>query len=124
MSEIILKRMYAYLIDMIIISVPLYIFILIFWEKFITTTPNNFLLNALIIQFVPFFIYFFISESFFGKTIGKKIMDLKVVTDKNRFISMLIRNISRFIPLDLISFIFFKDQLLHDYLSKTKVIYQ
>lgn len=124
MSEIILKRMYAYLIDMIVISIPLYIFILIFWDKFVTSPQNMFLFIALIIQFLLFFIYFFISEAFFGKMIGKKIMNLKVVTHKNRFISMLIRTMGRFIPLDLISFIFFKDQLLHDYISKTKVIYQ
>lgn len=124
MSEIILKRIYAYLIDMIVISVPLYIFMFAFWEKFTTATPNNFLINALIIQFLPFLIYFFISEAFFEKTIGKKIMNLKVVAENNRFVSVLIRTICRLIPFDLVTFIFFKDQLLHDYLSKTKVIYK
>lgn len=123
-SKIILKRIYAYLIDIIIISVPMYIFIFIFWNTFIKTHPKDLVVIALGIQFLPFLIYFFISEAFFGNTIGKKIMNLKVVTENNRFICVLIRTICRLIPLDLITFVFFKDRLLHDYLSKTKVIYK
>jgi len=122
MSQIILKRFYAYLIDILIISIPSYIFILCFWNSFIKDTATKFLLTSAIIQFAPFFLYFLISETFFHKTIGKKIMTLKVVTDKNRFVSVLLRTICRFIPLDLITFIFCNDQLLHDYMSKTKVV--
>jgi len=51
-------------------------------------------------------------------------MNLTVIADGNRFIHVLVRTICRLIPLDLVTFIVFKDQLLHDYLSKTKVIYK
>lgn len=124
MSEIILKRIYSYLIDMIVVSVPMYIFIFIFWDKFIATNPRNLLSIALCIQFLPFILYFFLSELFFSCTVGKRIVKLKVITNSasNRFISILIRTVCRFIPFDLITFLFFKDRLLHDYLSNTKVV--
>lgn len=124
MSEIMIKRTIAYLIDMIVVSFPFYLFMLFCWRRLTTMTPGDLLTTALWIQFLPFLIYFFISETYFEKTIGKKIMDLKVVAGHNRFASILKRTICRLIPLDLITFIFFKDRLLHDYLSTTKVIYK
>ncbi|ODS89406.1 MAG: hypothetical protein ABS44_04040 [Chryseobacterium sp. SCN 40-13] len=123
-AEIIWKRLYSYLIDMIIISVPMYVYMIVFWDKFITITPGNLLMTALMIQFLPFLVYSFVAEAYFGKTVGKKVMNLKVIAEKNRYKSVLIRSICRLIPLDLITFIFLGDQLLHDYLSNTKVMYQ
>ena len=75
-------------------------------------------------QFIPAIFYFFISEIYFGKTLGKKIMKLKVVEkeSKNKFITFFIRTISRLIPLDLATFLIFENGLLHDRLSKTKVV--
>lgn len=124
MSEIILKRIYSYLIDMVVICVPMYVFIFAFWDKFISTKPDNLLLIALFIQFVPFVLYFFLSEFFFSLTIGKRILKLRVITNssKNKFISIFIRIISRLIPFDLITFLFLNNKLLHDHLSETTVI--
>ncbi len=109
---------------MIVISVPMYIFIFIFWNKFLSTHPKDLLFIALCIQFLPFLLYFFISEMIFSCTVGKKILKLRVVIDDshNKFISILIRTLCRFIPFDLITFLFFKDYLLHDRLSNTKVV--
>lgn len=124
MSEIILKRIYAYLIDMVVISVPSYIFLFVFWSKFIETQPQNLLSFEICTQFIPFFIYFFFSEMLFSKTLGKHIMKLKVVINKgNKFINVFIRTICRFIPLDLISFLVMKDKILHDHLSNTQVVF-
>ena len=63
-----------------------------------------------------------ISEFFFSKTIGKKIMKINVEFEKNKILSILIRSFARLIPLELISFLYFEDKLLHDVLSNTKVI--
>ncbi len=123
-AEIIWKRSYAYIIDIMIISVPMYVYMIVFWEKFITITPDNLLITALMIQLLPFLVYFFVAEVYFGKTVGKKAMNLKVIAEKNRYKSVLIRTICRLIPMDLITFIFLGDRLLHDYLSNTKVMYQ
>ena len=61
---------------------------------------------------------------FFGKTLGKKLMKLKIIqTDnKNKFTTIFIRTISRLIPLDLVTFLIFENELLHDKISKTKVV--
>lgn len=122
MSEIILKRVYAYLIDMVVVSIPMYTLILIFWDGFIASQPKNFLLIVICIQFLPFLLYFFISEYIFSKTVGKHIMKLKLEFSNNRLISVFVRTVCRLIPLDLISFLLLKDKLLHDYLSKTSVV--
>ncbi|PIE50249.1 MAG: hypothetical protein CSA38_04145 [Flavobacteriales bacterium] len=121
MNDTITKRIYAYFIDMLVLCIPLYIVIIIFWDDMIKLQPNKFLYYSLFLQFVPFLLYFFISEFIFLSTVGKKVMKLKVSYEKNRFLSILIRTLSRLIPLELISFLILKDQLLHDKISKTKV---
>jgi uncharacterized RDD family membrane protein YckC len=101
----------------------MYIFIIAFWDNFIHSHPKNFLFVVLCIQFLPFILYFFISEFIFTTTVGKKIMKLKIEYSGNKFFVFLIRTISRLIPLDLISFFLLKDdKLLHDYISKTRVV--
>ena len=123
-TELIKKRIFAYLIDGVVISTPLYIVGIIYWDYILTAHPSQLSNFALSLQFIPFFLYFFISEMFFDKTLGKKLMKLKVIqTDnKNKFATIFIRTISRLIPLDLATFLIFENELLHDKISKTKVV--
>ena len=123
-TELIKKRIFAYLIDGLVISTPLYIVGIIYWDYILTAHPSQLSNFALSLQFIPFFLYFFISEMFFDKTLGKKLMKLKVIqTDnKNKFATIFIRTISRLIPLDLATFLIFENELLHDKISKTKVV--
>lgn len=122
MSDLILKRIYAYLIDLVVISIPIYTYLIISFETLLQTAPETLIPINLTLQFLPFLLYFFICELFFSATFGKKIMKLKVTSERNPFISVFIRTICRLIPFDLLTFILFKEELLHDRLSKTKVI--
>ena len=79
------------------------------------------------LQLISIFIYYFSSEYFFGNTLGKKILKLKIINIKesNKLKQILIRTSARFIPLDGISFLFNKEQnLWHDTLSNTSVIHK
>lgn len=122
MSEIILKRILAFLIDGAIVTISLQIVSLPLWNYVLNNYPEGLLYIAFVFQLVPFLLYYFISECFFSRTVGKRIMKLKISVEGEKFTSILIRTISRIIPFDPITFLFFKDKLLHDYLSKTKVV--
>ena len=122
MSSLIMKRLFAYLIDMVILSIPTYVYLIYFWDSFLTEGADSLLGITLYLQLIPFVLYFFISEFFFFATIGKYVMKLKVIYQKPHFNSIFIRTFCRFIPLELLSFIFFGDELLHDKLSKTRVV--
>ena len=123
-TELIKKRIFAYLIDGVVTSTPLYIAGIIYWDYILTAHPSQLSKFTLYLQFIPFSLYFFVSEMFFGKTLGKKLMKLKVIQtgNKNKFITIFIRTISRLIPLDLVTFLIFENELLHDKISKTKVV--
>ena len=83
-TELIKKRIFAYLIDGVVISTPLYIVGIIYWDYILTAHPSQLSNFALSLQFIPFFLYFFVSEMFFGKTLGKKLMKLKVIQTENK----------------------------------------
>jgi putative Mn2+ efflux pump MntP len=72
------------------------------------------------------FIYFFLSETLMGTTIGKAIFGLKVIDTKNwtkpNLFQILIRTLCRFIPFEGLSFISAKPNGWHDSLSNTAVI--
>ncbi len=75
--------------------------------------------------FVVMFIYYSVSETLTGRTLGKLITKTKVVNEIGLcpdFGNILLRTICRFIPFDALSF--FSDDKLgwHDKLSKTKVV--
>jgi len=74
---------------------------------------------------VFYFIYYFIFEYFKGQTIGKMITKSKVIssTDNNEFffLRIFIRTLTRFIPIDILSYIF-TSRGLHDIFSKTVVV--
>ncbi|PSL87103.1 RDD family protein [Elizabethkingia miricola] len=73
-----------------------------------------FLINALL--------YFFLCEYIFSKTLGKKIFKLKIVYNKNRLLSAIIRTLIRLFPFDLFFILIPKYKPLHDILAKTEVI--
>lgn len=122
MNDLIKKRILAYLIDGIIIITPIQMIAFLSWDKILNDYTDYLLVIALTIQFLPFVLYFMISEFIFSKTIGKKVMKLKVEYERNRIPSIFIRSFSRLIPFEIISFLYFENKLLHDVLSKTIVI--
>lgn len=122
MNDLIKKRFLAYLIDGVILVTPLQIIAFLTWDTILNEYTQYVLPIALTLQFLPFILYFLISEFFFSKTIGKKIMKLTVKFEKNRMSSIIIRSFARLIPLELFTFLYFEDKLLHDVLSNTKVI--
>ncbi|TAH27746.1 MAG: RDD family protein [Cytophagales bacterium] len=69
--------------------------------------------------------YYFFTELFFSKSIGKFITKTRVVNDegeKPSIAAIAIRSISRNIPLDNLSFLIFSLGW-HDQLSKTRVVH-
>lgn len=70
-----------------------------------------------------FFCYYFFSELFFGKTLGKLITKSTVVSEtgeKPTMNQIVIRSLSRLIPFDNFSFLL-GERGWHDKLSKTEV---
>ena len=71
-----------------------------------------------------YYVYYFTFELTTGKTIEKMITKTKVVnTDNDRkpnFTRILIRTISRLIPIDIISYAFSSNGI-HDIISKTEL---
>lgn len=73
---------------------------------------------------VSYFLYYTIFEIKYQRTLGKVITKTKVVAyseDTPSNIDIIVRSISRFIPLDHFSFLFTRNGI-HDMFSKTKVI--
>lgn len=77
------------------------------------------------ISILVYFFYYFFFEYFKGQTPGKLITRSKVVSlTENKefyFIQILLRTLMRFIPLDIISYLF-AYRGLHDWISKTTII--
>ena len=71
-----------------------------------------------------YYLYYFTFEFFGGQTIGKMITKTKVVSIKNgvkpSVLKILIRTLSRLIPIDFI-FYLFQPNGIHDLLSKTEL---
>jgi uncharacterized RDD family membrane protein YckC len=81
---------------------------------------NQYLFGAIVI-----FIFFFFQEFFFGKTIGKFITKTRVVDktgNRPSFTLLVIRNISRLIPFDALTYLSKEKRGLHDIFSTTYVI--
>lgn len=117
------KRIFAFIIDIVIILIPNLYIAIVFFDYIMVhnLAPKNYLTISLMIQFLPFLSYFFFTELLFKKTVGKHIFKLNVKTIDKRFYRIFIRTLCRLIPIDPITFFFYKDKLLHDVLSKTSV---
>lgn len=81
--------------------------------------------NVKWISALVYFMYYFIPEFLFGRTPAKMITHSKViaVSENEDFFSVRIflRTITRFIPLDVLSYLF-TYRGLHDWISKTTII--
>ena len=76
------------------------------------------------IFFAILFVYYFLLELLFKRTVGKFLSYSKVVNNNNgkpSFIQIFIRSLVRLTIIDMF-FIPFLDKTLHDYLSKTNVV--
>lgn len=119
-------RLLAFLIDYFIlglISLPISIYS---WSHILNNYPQDIRVISILFTFSILFFYFFLFELIWRKTLGKAILKLKVVTELNSnywFGKIFIRTLSRFIPLEPLSFLLYKNEFfLHDKLSKTKVV--
>ena len=124
MNNLLIKRLFAFIIDLFVINIIVYPIILFNWDYILRNSGHNLLLYSVIITFLPYFLYFFFTELLFEKTLGKKILRLEVYVPNNKWFNILIRNVCRFIPFDPISFLFDKSSFWHDKLSNTSVILQ
>jgi uncharacterized RDD family membrane protein YckC len=90
----------------------------------ITLLSNIYLLLTTLCFFA--FFYYFVSEKYFGKTIGKYFTNTSVYTREGKLPSnkqLIIRTLSRLIPIDSLSFLISKKPIgIHDLLSKTVVV--
>lgn len=95
-----IKRAIAYIIDSIIVGAATTILIAITFFPIFIGNPFAFF-NAVSFPFAMgllYILYFSIAETIYGATIGKRLMDLKVVTktgEKPSFGQAFIRNISK-----------------------------
>ena len=133
-------RFTAYLLDKVIVGVPLVIVRLILWMLQDADTSNillrkiffSFTLTDIILYLVSI-AYFVLMTYFMGRTFGKRIMKLKVVSAEDRkptffeiaFREIIGRYLSTFILWIGYLMIGAGDQkeALHDYLADTRVVY-
>ena len=110
-------RLYNFLID----STIFFIIVLIFSMLLKNHIEKQ---NLKYLMILLYYVYYFTFELTTGKTIGKMITKTKVVnTDNDRkpnFTIILIRTISRLIPIDIISYAFSSNGI-HDIISKTEL---
>jgi len=110
-------RLYNFLIDSIFFFI-LVIFFSMALKDFVDRGSLKY------IMIIIYYFYYFILEFTFGQTIGKMITKTKVCNSnsgkKPEFNKILIRTLSRLIPIDFISYLFIPNGL-HDILSKTEL---
>ncbi len=100
LQEHCIKRLIAYILDSIIVSIAVGILLFIAQLPFLILNPVGFV-NNFSFQFAVggiSVIYFIIAETVYGTTIGKSLLGLKVVTSSGEKISLekaFIRNISK-----------------------------
>jgi len=111
-------RFFNFLLDTIIYFVIILVFIMIF----------NGVINKEDVKWISvlfYFLYYYISEITCGQTFGKMITKTRLISQSENkkyfFIQIFGRTLMRFIPLDILSYLFYK-RGLHDWISKTAVI--
>lgn len=126
-----IRRFLSFYIDNVFVAI-LYYPALFFYTKFalgekaLMDFPN--LKLALLFGLFGFFLYYLIFEGFFGTTMGKRIMGLKMkglenLTITHKMLQVFLRTLSRLIPFEPIS-IFLTEEgntMWHDRISKTKI---
>lgn len=118
------KRLIGFFIDFVIILVIYSLFVSISAEIYNTRIDKIYSPLLLISPFIVF--YYSLQEYLFNTSIGKMIFKLKVVSaktnEKPTFSQILIRSLSRLIPIDIFFYLFKRPIGLHDIISKTVVI--
>ena len=125
-NRYLLRRFFAYYFDGLITFIILYILLYI-CNIYIYNVSTEQMLYIMLVFIVLSFFYYTFSDFFFGKTLGKKIMQLQIngFEQKSKtklFKQVIIRNLFRFVPFDQISILFYEDyRMWHDMVSKTTV---
>ena len=76
------------------------------------------------IFYLTYFLYYFIFETFLGKTPGKFLTKTVVIDQKGKrphFLRIILRTLLRFNPFDAISYLFGREQGMHDFFSGTRL---
>ena len=126
MKNYLLRRFFAFYIDAMICSIILHILLHICNISIV----NARMLHIMLIFTALYFCYFVFSDFFFSKTLGKKVMRLKINGfDQRNKVKLLkqiiIRNLFRWVPFDQISIFFYDDyRMWHDMVSGTTVLTQ
>ena len=128
------KRFFNFIIDMIVLTVILFIGLVIFIAVNAAAPNegkdlmNRFLSNRLLQYTITSFItllYYNFFEIFTSRTIGKFCTNT-IVVDENgervNYETIMIRSLIRILPLYWLSFIIFPTKGLHDMISKTYVV--
>jgi len=131
-----IKRVIAYIIDSVIVSIVTAIMLILILFPIFIANPSTFF-NIFSFPFemgILSVLYFVIAEKAYGTTIGKQLLRLKVVTKTDEKINLekaFIRNISKIhgllLLLDIIGGIITTTDLLQKYsdqIAKTKVVYK
>jgi uncharacterized RDD family membrane protein YckC len=108
-------RLLNYIIDFSFITVLSQAFVVFSWRW----------IDSTLTVVATYFLYYFLFETFGGRTLGKFVTQSKVVDFNNQkpnVFRILLRSLLRFNPLDWYSYAFGQAQGTHDVLSRTKLI--
>lgn len=116
-------RFYNYVLDILGFWILNILHVFLFEDFIKSITGESFLRNILYLLTL-YFLYNFIFELLFARTLGKFLTGTKVIDyedKKPNFKILLIRNLCRLIPFDAVSFLILENGW-HDSISKTSVI--
>ncbi len=120
-------RFFNYLIDCMMLALVASVFISNFIPEAMPKNLSDVSSGLFISILYPLqFVYYLVSEFFFGKTLAKLITKTYVTTEYNEkpgFQAILIRTLCRYIPFEYLSFLF-NGIGWHDKFSKTYVVGQ
>lgn len=114
-----LKRILNFYLDIIVIIMITMILIVVLLEFTFLRFTSAYLYP------VVFFLYYVLSEAFFGRTLAKVITKTRVVFEagSDRKYAAIIRTLCRLIPFEPISFLFNRDNFFwHDKMSRSMVV--
>lgn len=110
-------RLFNFLIDSIVFFIVVVIFS-IFLKDYVERKDLKYFMILL------YYLYYFFFELTTGQTIGKMITKTRVVKiesdEKPNFLSILLRTLSRLIPIDFLSYLFLSNGI-HDLVSRTEL---
>lgn len=125
-----IRRFFSFYIDMTIIciiSIIVYVVSQLLAGTSLSFIKNPLRENLVIIQLLVYLFYFILSDYFFYRTLGKKLLKFKIIgyqsNGKLRLKQVLIRNLIKLIPIEPFSIILNEEyRMWHDMVSKTTVV--